>query len=563
MMLRLFSSRLKQGIAVCVLTTSVVAQAEPLRANPDTCLVKMSNVAGANAAALPFGVEALNYSPGQRTGILRLTGAASNGKPRKSIDASTMKATCSQLKKAFPGLILSASPDYEVSLNVAPNDPSYSSLYGMKNINAPEAWDISTGSAEVVVGIIDTGIDYNHPDLQANIWTNPGEIAGNNIDDDNNGFVDDVHGYDFHNNDGDPLDDNGHGSHCAGTIGGVGNNGVGVAGVNWNVQMAGLKFLSGSGSGYLSNAVRAINYATQMGFNMTSNSWGGGGFSQVMYDAIKAAGDAGILFVAAAGNSGLNADVFPMYPAAYDLDNIISVAAVDSGDNLAYFSNYGATSVDIAAPGVGIYSTYKYGSYATLSGTSMATPHVSGVAALVLATHPGYGPSELKDAILNNADYVEDLDGFVLTSGRLNAHSAVLNGAVGGSPNPSNSFKITLESSGDVSKSSVGYVYPGVTSTLSVQILSATAVNVRVTAGNGNYVCNLGDVTDSNWERSFRLNKKSLYAFKRFDIEAVADGSYTKRIEVEAVKPQSVGKVKKLPKSKAFQKICSELGGNT
>lgn len=558
MMLRLFSSRLKQGIAVCVFAASVVAQAaEPLRANPDTCLVKISNTAGANATLLPFGVEKFkfNSSPGKYSGVLRLTGSASNGKPRKSVDAETMKYTCRQLKNAFPGLILAASPDYEVSVSATPNDPNFGSLYGMNKIEAPAAWDISTGSSSVLVGVIDTGVDVNHPDLQANIWTNSGEIPGNNIDDDNNGFVDDVHGYDFHNNDGDPTDDNGHGTHCAGTIGGVGNNGTGVVGVNWNVKIAGLKFLSGSGSGYLSNAVRAINYATMMGFDMTSNSWGGGGFSQVMYDAIKEARDAGILFVAAAGNSGLNADIFPMYPAAYDLDNIISVAATDSNDNLAYFSNYGAISVDLAAPGVNIYSTYKNGSYATLSGTSMATPHVSGVAALVLATHPGYGPSELKDAILNNADYIEDLDGLVLTAGRLNAYRSVLNGAVGGSPNPGSGFSLSLQSNGDTSSSSVTYIVPKKLTTFGINVSTASNVTVKLSAGN--FSCNLGTF-DNSAEWSFSASNSILAKFKRFTFSGQS-GNVVKSVEASIIKKSGS---KKGSKSVAFAKICNKLGGS-
>ena len=222
-------------------------------------------------------------------------------------------------------------------------------------------------SANVLVGVIDTGVDYNHPDLAANIWTNPGEIAGNGIDDDGNGYIDDVHGYDFVNNDGDPMDDNGHGTHFSGTIGGVGNNGIGVAGVNWNVKIMALKFLDSGGSGSTANAVAGVQYATMMGVDVTSNSWGGGGFSQALYDAIDAAGAANIAFVAAAGNNGANNDTSPAYPAAYDLPNIISVAATDDNDELASFSNYGAASVDLGAPGVDILSTLPGNQYGLLS----------------------------------------------------------------------------------------------------------------------------------------------------------------------------------------------------
>ncbi|HZN02383.1 MAG TPA: S8 family peptidase, partial [Candidatus Polarisedimenticolia bacterium] len=264
--------------------------------------------------------------------------------------------------------VVYAEPNYILTADVVPNDPRFNELYGMLNtgqtggttdadIDADQAWGVSRGSHDVLVGVIDTGIDYNHPDLAANIWTNPGEIPGNTIDDDGNGFVDDIHGYDFANNDSDPFDDNGHGSHCSGTIGGVGNNGVGVAGVNWQVSLMALKFLSGGGSGTTANAVRAVEYSTMMGVDLTSNSWGGGGFSQALYDAVAAAGAANIAFVAAAGNDGTDNDVSPHYPSNYDLANVISVAATDHNDAKASFSNWGATTVDLGAPGVNILST--------------------------------------------------------------------------------------------------------------------------------------------------------------------------------------------------------------
>ena len=286
-------------------------------------------------------------------------------------------------------------PNYIFEMDEIPNDPRFSELWGMLNtgqtggtagadIMATNAWDVFTGSSQVVVGVIDTGVDYLHPDLAANIYSNPGEIPGNGIDDDNNGFVDDTRGWDFINGDNDPMDDNGHGSHVSGTIGGRGNNGIGVAGVNWNVRIMPLKFLSAGGSGSSADAVSCIEYATMMGAKLTSNSWGGGGFSQALYDAIQDAQTAGSLFIAAAGNSSSNTDVSPHYPSSYDLDNIIAVAATDHNDNLASFSSYGATTVDIAAPGVDILSSVPGNAYALLSGTSMATPHVAGAGALLL-----------------------------------------------------------------------------------------------------------------------------------------------------------------------------------
>ncbi len=304
-------------------------------------------------------------------------------------------------------------------------------LWGMTKIDAPDAWNISTGSRSVVVAVIDTGVDYTDSDLAANIWTNPGEIAGNAADDDGNGFANDVHGYDFANNDSDPMDDNGHGTHVAGTIAAVGNNGQGVAGVNWSVSIMPLKFLNSQGTGYLSDAIRAVNYATmertRYGVNVRvmNNSWGGGDFSAAMQSAIQAANDAGILFVAAAGNSGLNNDVNPQYPANYTPPNVISVAASDQNDRLASFSNYGATTVDIAAPGVSIYSTIPGNMYAMYSGTSMATPFVSGVAALAWSIDPNASVADIRNAILKGADPVPALSGKVATGGRLDAYNTL------------------------------------------------------------------------------------------------------------------------------------------
>ena len=348
---------------------------------------------------------------------------------------------------ASQGIVSAYEPDLPISVSSfaatsTPNDPRYGDLYGLHNtgqsggtpdadIDAPEAWQVSTGSRDVIVGVVDTGIDYTHPDLAANIWVNPGEIAGNGIDDDGNGFVDDVHGYDFVNDDGDPFDDNGHGTHCAGTIGGVGNNGTGVAGVNWEVSLMGLKFLSASGSGSTSDAIQAINYATMMrtqfgqNIRVTSNSWGGGGSSSAMRQAIEAGAAADILFVAAAGNDGSDNDATPQYPASYTSGAVVSVAATDRNDALAGFSNYGATSVDLAAPGASIVSTVPGGGYASYSGTSMATPHVAGAAALAIAVDPTLSVADLKTALLGTVDGVSGLTGKVLTGGRLNAGTLI------------------------------------------------------------------------------------------------------------------------------------------
>ena len=352
-----------------------------------------------------------------------------------------------------------AEPNYVLSLeNTLPNDPQFNQLWGLHNtgqtggttdadIDAPEAWDLTTGSSSIVVGVIDTGIDYTHVDLVSNIWTNPGEIADNGIDDDGNGFIDDVHGWDFVNNDNDPMDDHAHGTHVSGTIGGTGNNSVGVSGVNWNVKIMGLKFLDSFGSGTTAGAIAAVNYATMMrrlykdsggtkGANivLTSNSWGGGGFSQSLRNAIEASGDENMLFIAAAGNSGGNNDSFPHYPSNYDLANVIAVAATDHNDGRASFSNYGANSVDLGAPGVAIYSTTLNNTYSTFNGTSMAAPHVAGVAALAWAHAPSKTPAEIKAAILDGADPVSSMSGITVSGGRLNAYGTLqeLDGGGGG-----------------------------------------------------------------------------------------------------------------------------------
>lgn len=334
-------------------------------------------------------------------------------------------------------------PNYIISIDkTIPNDSSFNQLWGLNNteqtggtkdadIDAPEAWDLETGS-KVLVGVVDTGIDYNHPDLANNIWTNPGEIAGDGIDNDGNGFIDDIHGYDFVNNDGDPFDDNSHGTHVAGTIAANGNNGTGVTGVSWSAELMGLKFLNSTGNGTIFAAIQAIEYATKMGVKMTNNSWGGGGYSQALYDAIAAAGEAGQLFIAASGNESNDNDANASYPASYDLDNIIAVASTDHNDDLSGFSNIGHTTVDLGAPGSAILSTTPGNTYSTYSGTSMATPHVSGVASLLWSQFPEMSAAQVKDRILNSVDPIAALDGKTVTGGRLNAFRAIAEVDTGG-----------------------------------------------------------------------------------------------------------------------------------
>ena len=304
-------------------------------------------------------------------------------------------------KQAFPlapQQAAVAERDYLVFPTLLPDDTSFSQLWGMHNtgqtggtadadIDAQEAWDLTTGSREILVGVIDTGVDRHHPDLAPNMWRNPNELAANGVDDDRNGFIDDIYGWDFFADDNDPMDENNHGTHCSGTIGGVGNNRAGVTGVCWQVSIVGIRFLGPVG-GSTSDAIECVNYSRTLGVDLTSNSWGGGGFSSLLQAAIVNAGQADQLFVAAAGNDASNSDLAPQYPAGYAADNIVSVAASTDRDGLSSFSNYGQTTVDIAAPGSSILSTVRSGGYSTFSGTSMATPHVAGAVALLKSLAP-------------------------------------------------------------------------------------------------------------------------------------------------------------------------------
>ncbi|MFO1523625.1 MAG: S8 family peptidase [Kiritimatiellia bacterium] len=333
--------------------------------------------------------------------------------------------------------------DPVITLEAQPDDPSFlnGDLWGLHNtgqnggvadadIDAPEAWDIRSTATGVVVAVIDTGVFYTHEDIATNMWVNPGESGGgretNGVDDDGNGWVDDVHGIDTVNTDGDPLDDNGHGSHCSGTIAGVGGNGVGVAGVAWSAQIMACKFLSADGSGAASDAITCIDYARSKGAHILSNSWGGGGYSQALRDAIAAAGAAGIVF-AAAGNDAQDNDTSKSYPASYEEENVIAVAATTRTDGLASFSNYGVGYVEIAAPGAEILSLgiASNSSYATMSGTSMATPHVSGALALLRAEFPLDTPRQLINRLQRSADPLASLAGRTQNGGRLNIAAAL------------------------------------------------------------------------------------------------------------------------------------------
>lgn len=338
------------------------------------------------------------------------------------------------------GLYEYVEPDWIVTVQQVPTDSAFTngSLWGLRNtgqsggtagvdVNAVPAWALTTGSPTVVVGVVDTGIRYTHQDLAGSMWTNPGEVAGNGIDDDSNGYVDDVHGINGITGSGNPMDDNNHGSHCAGTIAATGNDAGQHVGVAYNVKLMGLKFLSASGSGQTSDAIRCIDYGVAKGAHILSNSWGGGPYSQALRDSIAAANAAGVLFVAAAGNSASNNDTTANYPSNYDPANVVAVAAVDRTGALASFSSYGASTVDLGAPGVDILSSTATSntSYDWFDGTSMATPHVAGVAALIKSRFPAATATEIKTRLLASTRPLASLTARTVTGGIADAHAAL------------------------------------------------------------------------------------------------------------------------------------------
>ncbi|MEM9157773.1 MAG: S8 family serine peptidase [Verrucomicrobiota bacterium] len=377
------------------------------------------------------GVEDLETLNGSSTVVLSL----------QSQDLDTVPEALEILKNPHLNPVIEyAEPDYIVHAAGFSNDPSLNDggLWGLHNeggeggvddvdIDAIEGWDIATDAGDLVVGVIDTGVRYTHEDLADNMWVNPNEIAGNEIDDDGNGYVDDVHGINATLGTGDPFDDNGHGTHVAGTIGGVGDNGLGIVGVAWRTQIMALKFLRASGSGTISDAVRCMDYATQQGVFLTNNSWGGGGYSEAFSDALDRAREAGVLFVAASGNNGIDIDEDPHYPAAYEQENVLSVGSVDRDGELSSFSNYGLESVDIVAPGRDILSAWHSSdqSYRIISGTSMASPHAAGILTLQGAAFPEVEWLKQKERLLVASQLDERYVGQIGTGGLVNLGNAL------------------------------------------------------------------------------------------------------------------------------------------
>ena len=320
-----------------------------------------------------------------------------------------------------------------------PNDPLLSEQWGLINtgqregvagadVSAGAAWEKTHGSRKVVVAVLDSGVDYTHPDLAGNIWHRPADMEM--YFDKELGVVDDSEGFSAVEGERDPMDENGHGTHCAGIVGAEGDNNLGIAGVNWQVEIMPLKFMGRGGFGSTKDAIEAINYVIErkkagVNVRVISASWGSRQKSRALEDVIRKAGEADILFVAAAGNDSADADRTPHYPSNYRLPNVIAVAALDRRDQLASFSNYGAKSVHVAAPGREILSTWLDGAYEEHSGTSMATPFVAGVAGLVLSVEPNLSVKELRERLLNSVDKLDSLKGKVVTGGRINAARAV------------------------------------------------------------------------------------------------------------------------------------------
>ena len=469
-----------------------------LSAGSSNDLIVDANMYSDNTVIVQFDEGYVNQNALPLQGIKVGDSLGTNGLYEVYLDQGVTPEEAIFALEAHPAVSY-AHPDFTVSLAAIPNDPDFNSLWGMNNtgqtggtadadIDAVEAWDIRTDASEIVVAVIDTGIDYTHPDLAANMWVNDGEIPGNGVDDDNNGFIDDVHGYDFVNDDGDPMDDNDHGTHVAGTIGAVGNNNVGVVGVAWDVQLMAVKFLGANGSGTLANAIKAINYASQMNADIANNSWGGGGFVQSMQDAINSFTSNGGIFTAAAGNHGGNNDNSPFYPANYE--NVVSVAASTQNDTKANFSGFGVNTVDIAAPGVSIRSTIAGGGYANFSGTSMATPMVSGVLAVLQAEFPTETDAEILDRMYMNADPILT---DVTTYGRVNLFNAITAGS-----NDQDGPKVDSSAWSGATEGEVDTVT--VTFNESIDPLTFTPSDVALAGPGGSIV--VDSVTSSNAENT-------------------------------------------------------------
>jgi subtilisin family serine protease len=406
------------------------------------------------------------------------------------------------MKKAWK-LTGAESLENKTLLSITPNDPRFNDQWALQNISAYQAWQYGTGSKDVVVAIIDSGIDLGHKELKNNLWTNPGEIPNDGVDNDRNGYVDDVHGWNFANNNNDVQDRYGHGTHVAGIIGAKGGNGLGVTGINWNVSLMTLKFMDDKGVGGTGGAIQAMDYISMMKNTYRVNvvvanaSWGGGtGFSNMLYGAINRLNDAGIVLTVAAGNNGRDNDITVRYPSSYDSPNIISVGALGSYSNgLVSFSNYGATTVDLAAPGSAVLSTIPWNNYGYMSGTSMAAPMVAGAVSLLKSIKPSLTVSEVKATIFGSVDKIPELFGKVATGGKLNVGATIAN--VLGVPYDGNILPtgaITSQNLRSISGWAKDLNSPN--SSISVRLIIDGADRGLVWTGvGGSFVFNLGGLT--------------------------------------------------------------------
>lgn len=410
-----------------------------VRFKPGVSLDKIRSIASANHDVLKDEIESV--------GGLSIIDDLDNADPQAVADQYS----------AMTDTVAYAEPNFQIKLddpvqkNISndgvlyepiaghPNDPQFGDQWALNNlgqdggkrradIDALKAWTKTKGSSDVVVAVLDTGVDFTHVDLRENMWFRPENVPA--YTDNELGSFNDLNGFNGTDKILDPMDDNGHGTHCAGIIGAEGDNGEGISGINWHVKIMPLKFLGRGGFGSVDDAIEAINYAIDrkkhgVNIRIISASWGSTTKSKALEDTIRAAGDAGILFVAAAGNDGSNNDSRPHYPSNYDLPNVISVAALDRNDNLASFSNFGAKTVHVAAPGKDILSTWLNDGYREASGTSMATPYVSGIAALVIAVEPKITMEKLRERLLKSVDKIDSLNGKVQSGGRICAAKAL------------------------------------------------------------------------------------------------------------------------------------------
>ncbi len=417
--------------------------------------------------------------------------------------------------------IEAVQPNYYYHLAATPNDTRFSELYGMQKISAPAAWDLTTGSANTVVAVIDTGVKYTHEDLAANMWTNSGEINGNGIDDDGNGFIDDFYGYDFFSNDANPMDENGHGTHVSGTIGATGNNSLGVVGVNWNVRIMAIKIYNSTGFGTTSamliNAYNYVRIMKERGVNIrvTNNSYSGCdeacGYDQATKDALDALGNANVLNVFAAGNDSRNIETNPAFPASYTSPSVLTAAASTSTDAKSGFSNFGTTSVDVAAPGSGILSTVINSSnYGNLSGTSMASPHTAGAAALLSSYNPNLTAASLKATLMNTVDALPQWNGIVKTGGRINVANALQNQTVC-------NFNLSAQSIQVTSSGANG----------SVNVTAATNCDYSVRSNVNWIVVNSANVGSANSTVAFTVQANNLPDVQRTGTISIGDQTFT------------------------------------